>query len=116
MVLADPSLTSGRGSTVKKYKQTDWVRTLRHDVGEPSKILLVMALYSVLNDDDLRTVILYLKSLPSVNSPLKTVKLGFVGKLLVSFRTIVSKILKATHIAILKVSPTSLKSTVLMQR
>ena len=109
MQLAGPNLTSGKGSVVKEYKETDWVRALRHGIGQSSKGLLGMPLYSALSDEDLRAVILYLKSLPPVDRQESTLKLGLLGRILVTFGTIAPKMLKANHTAIARQAPVSIK-------
>lgn len=64
--LTTANLTSGRGGIGSVYKDTDWVRAIRHGVGRDGKTLLFMPskAFTHFNDTDLAQMIAYLKTLP----------------------------------------------------
>lgn len=74
------NLTSGTGGIASTYTDEDWVRALRHGVGQDGKPFLIMPSSAFWNfsDEDLGEVIAYLKTLPPVDYE-TTVKLAFVG-------------------------------------
>jgi cytochrome c553 len=66
-----PNLTSGEGGVGRFYTDQDWVRALRHGVGHDGRALFFMLEANhYLSDDDLGTLIAYLKSVPPVDNKL----------------------------------------------
>lgn len=82
--LASANLTAGAGGIANDFSDIDWVRAIRHGVGKDGKTLLVMPSvgYNALNDDDLASVIAYLKTLPSVDNQLPESNIGPLGRAL----------------------------------
>jgi mono/diheme cytochrome c family protein len=64
-----PNLTPGQGSAVANYKAEDWVRTLRHGVKPNGKPAIVMPSedYARLTDDDLASLVAYIRKMPAVD-------------------------------------------------
>lgn len=67
-----PNLTSGAGGAGATFSDEDWVIALRHGVGPDSRGLVVMPseIYTYLSDDDLASLIAYLKQIESVDNDL----------------------------------------------
>ncbi len=84
--LYGPNLTSGKGSRIAQFKDVDWVRAIRHGVGPDNVGLLFMPAeeYSHLSDDDLGSVIAFLKSVPPVDRERVPTKLGPVTRVLLT--------------------------------
>lgn len=84
-LLSVPNLTSGEGGIGKRYSDEDWVRSIRHGVGPDWKPLLGMAsnFYNVLSDEDLASVIAYVKSVPPVDNVLEPTRIGPMSRLLI---------------------------------
>lgn len=63
------NLTRGRGGLPADFSDEDFVRAIRHGVGQDGRGLLLMPAgeYTDLSDEDLGAVIAYLKSLPPVD-------------------------------------------------
>jgi len=64
-----PNITPGHGSVVKDYTPIDWVRTLRHGVkpdGRPA-IFMPSEDYARFTDDDLASVVAWLRHMPPVD-------------------------------------------------
>jgi mono/diheme cytochrome c family protein len=63
-----PNLTPGRGSDVRTFADLDWVRATRHGVARDGRGLFIMpsAEYSHFSDEDLGSVIAFLKTVPPV--------------------------------------------------
>jgi mono/diheme cytochrome c family protein len=76
------NLTSGKGGIGQTYTNEDWVRAIRHGVGNDNKALIVMPspLYYFLSDKDLASVIAYLKSVPPVDNEMPEKRLGPLGR------------------------------------
>jgi mono/diheme cytochrome c family protein len=67
--LYGPNLTKGKGSTTATFRDEDWVRAIRHGVAQDGRGLLLMPSeeYSHFSDEDLGSVIAYLKTVPAVD-------------------------------------------------
>ena len=86
ITLAFPNLTSGVGGAGATNTDEDWVRAIRHGVGQDGRGLLLMPsrVWYYLSDEDLADLIAYLKSLPPVdNEPPKT-ELGPLGRVMMT--------------------------------
>lgn len=79
-----PNLTSGQGGAASYYGDSDWVRSIRHGVGPDGKLLLIMPSQNFYHypDEDLRTVIAYLKSIPPVDNVTPEPKLAFMAHII----------------------------------
>lgn len=82
--LVAANLTSGAGGIATEFNDIDWVRAIRHGVGKDGKSLLLMPAggYNALNDDDLASVIAYLKTLPAVDNQLPEAQVGPLARAL----------------------------------
>jgi mono/diheme cytochrome c family protein len=90
-VLEDPALgnfygrnlTSGAGGT-SDFADEDWVRALRYGLGQDGRSLLIMPSggFNSLHDEDLASMIAYLKSLPAVDHEQPEISVGPLGRLL----------------------------------
>jgi mono/diheme cytochrome c family protein len=76
------NLTSGKGGIGSHYSNEDWVRAIRHGVRKDGKALIIMpsAWFYFLSDEDLGSVIAYVKSLPPVDHELPERRIGPVGR------------------------------------
>lgn len=83
-VYAPRNLTSGLGGTGENFSDIDYVRAIRHGIGQDGKSLLFMPteIYSEISDADLGAIIAYLKSLPPVNNELPDTSLGVLARIL----------------------------------
>lgn len=79
------NLTAGAGGVGARYSDEDWVRALRHGVGDDGKSLLPMMpvdSYHHMSGADLGATIAYLKSVPPVDSELEPTGLAFTGNII----------------------------------
>ncbi|MDX1612855.1 MAG: c-type cytochrome [Candidatus Promineifilaceae bacterium] len=72
------NLTSGRGGVGQHYTDEDWIRAIRHGIGQDGRSLIVTPAqyYYYLSDEDLGAIIAYLKSLPPVDNELPSPSVG----------------------------------------
>jgi mono/diheme cytochrome c family protein len=84
--LSVPNLTPGSGGVGATNTDEDWVRAIRHGVGQDGRGLVLMpsSVWYYLSDDDLGALIAYLKSLPPVDSELTKTDLGPVGRVMLT--------------------------------
>jgi mono/diheme cytochrome c family protein len=84
-VLVAPNLTSGRGGIASSFSDEDWVLALRHGIGHDKKSLIVMPseFFNHLSDQDLGTLIAYIKTLPPVDRQLPELTIGPIGRFFV---------------------------------
>jgi mono/diheme cytochrome c family protein len=70
MRLVAPNLTAGTGGIAARYGSQDWVRAIRHGVGQDLLPLLYMPSheYWVLSDADLSALLGYVQSVPAVDA------------------------------------------------
>lgn len=83
-VFAPRNLMPGLGGVDDNFSDIDYVRAIRHDIGQDGKSLLFMPteIYSKISDADLGAIIAYLKSLPPVNNELPDTSLGILARIL----------------------------------
>lgn len=64
--IAGPNITTGAGGTVAAYQPVDWVRSIRHGVSPQGRALMIMPSedYNRFTDDDLASLVAYVRSLP----------------------------------------------------
>lgn len=81
------NLTSGRGGVGGSFSDSDYVRAIRHGLGQDGKALVLMPskTFSNISDSDLGAIISYLKSLPPVDNELPATELGPLGRVLAAF-------------------------------
>src|SRR5690606_11745368 len=66
LVIAGPNITTGPGGVVAAYQPVDWVRSIRHGVNPQGRPLMIMPSedYNRFTDDDLGSLVAYIRSLP----------------------------------------------------
>ena len=86
VTLSVPNLTSGAGGVGATNTDEDWVRAIRHGVGQDGRGLVLMpsSTWYYLSDEDLGALIAYLKSLPPVDNELPRTDLGPVGRVMLT--------------------------------
>jgi len=77
LVIRGPNLTAGKAGIASGYSDLDWVRAIRHGVGPQGKPLLIMPSedYARLSDEDLGSMIAYIRSLPPVDGEPRELRL-----------------------------------------
>lgn len=86
ITLAIPNLTTGAGGAGATMTDEDWVRAIRHGVGNDGRGLVLMPsrVWYYLSDEDLGALIAYLKSLPPVDNELPMTDLGPLGRVMMA--------------------------------
>jgi mono/diheme cytochrome c family protein len=81
-----PNLTSGAGGVGSFYTGEDWVRAIRHGVGQDGRGLFIMPsnTFYYLSDEDLGALIAYLKSLPPVDNVLPERRIELLGRVMMA--------------------------------
>lgn len=84
-----PNITRGQGGRMTAFKDEDWVRAIRHGVGPDGLGLFVMPSveYSHLSDEDLGSLIAYLKGVPAVDRERVPTQYGPVTRVLLTVST-----------------------------
>ncbi len=84
-ILAAPNLTRGSGGVGASYSDRDWERAIRHGVSKDGRTLLLMPShdFTVLSDDDVRSLITYISAQPPVNNTSPPRKVGPIARMLV---------------------------------
>ena len=84
LYLPAPNLTTGQGGVAATYTDTDWVRAIRHGIGQDGRVLGAMPsnFFANLNDDDLGALIAYAKSVPPVDNDLGPRQINFPASLI----------------------------------
>ena len=79
-----PNITTGPGSAVAKYTETDWVRTIRHGVKPDKRPIMIMPCedYNRFTDADVAAVVAYVRSLPAVQGEIGRVEMPLIVKAL----------------------------------
>jgi mono/diheme cytochrome c family protein len=82
-----PNISPGPGTVVGAYQPVDWVRAIRHGVGPGGRPLRVMPSedYNRLTDDDLGSLVGYIRSLPPVQGTAAEVTLPLPARVLYGF-------------------------------
>ncbi|HEX6305702.1 MAG TPA: c-type cytochrome [Anaerolineales bacterium] len=83
--LAVNNLTRGQGGVGSTFTDADWVRALRHGVGQDGKSLIIMPsnLYNGISDADLGAIIAYLKQIPAVDNQLPETTIGPMARMFI---------------------------------
>jgi cytochrome c553 len=80
-----PNLTMGEGSVVRDYTAADWDRTVRHGIGPGGRPLIMPSLdFQYMSDQELSDIVVYIRSLPTVDNEMPARELGPIGKFLVA--------------------------------
>jgi mono/diheme cytochrome c family protein len=82
--ITGPNLTRGQGGVGARLSDEDWVRAVRHGVGQDGHGLLVMPSeeYIQLAESDLAAIIAYVKSVPPVDNTPTPVEIRPLGRIL----------------------------------
>jgi mono/diheme cytochrome c family protein len=85
-----PNISPGPGTVVAAYQPQDWVRTIRHGVAPSGRPLLVMPSedYNRFTDDDLASLVAYVRSLPPAQGTGPEIKLPLPARVLYGFGAI----------------------------
>lgn len=99
MLVVAPNLTAGANSATKSYSDVDWVRTLRHGVKPNGQPVIIMPSedYNRLTDDDLGSLISYVRQLPAVDGMAAKIALPLPVKALYGFGAIQDAAEKIDH-------------------
>jgi cytochrome c553 len=83
--LVSANLTSGEGGIGGRFTEQDWVRAIRHGVGEDGRSLIVMPsnFFDWFSDSDLASIIAYLESIPPVDNALPELQLRIMARVFV---------------------------------
>ena len=80
------NLTAGEGGVGQAFTVEDYVRAVRHGIGKDGKPIFMTAVYSTayLSDEDLGSIIAYLKTVPPVDRQLEGEQFTPLAKLLLA--------------------------------
>jgi mono/diheme cytochrome c family protein len=83
-LLVARNLTKGKGGLPADYSTSDWVLALKHGIRRDGKALLFMPSheYTLLSEQDMKSVIAYCSQLPNVDRELPKNDLGPLAKIL----------------------------------
>jgi len=90
MLLHAPNITPVPGGVVANYTADDWTRTIRHGVkpnGRPA-IIMPSEDYARLNDNDLASIVAFMRQMPAKPGPGTTVQITMPMKALYAFGVI----------------------------
>lgn len=79
-----PNLTSGKGGIGSYYSDADWVRFMRHGIGQEGRPLILVSSLSLfdLGDADMAALIAYMRSLEPVDNELPETRVNLLARLL----------------------------------
>jgi cytochrome c553 len=95
VTLSVPNLTPGAGGVGSMNTDEDWIRAIRHGVGQDGRGLVLMPsrVFYYLSDDDLGSLVAYLKSLPPVDNEHPATDLGPLGRVMLALGQLPPEIL-----------------------
>lgn len=78
------NLTPGKGGIGGRYSDADYVRAIRHGIGTDGRPLLAMPsdAFFPMSDEDLASIIAYLKSIPAVDAVVPAKRIGPLARAL----------------------------------
>ncbi|WLI90151.1 c-type cytochrome [Massilia sp. R2A-15] len=99
ILVMSPNITSGANSVTTGYKVEDWVRTVRHGVKPNGNPVMIMPSedYNRLTDEDMASLIVYIKSLPPAAGVPPVIELPTPAKVLYAFGVIKDAAEKIDH-------------------
>jgi mono/diheme cytochrome c family protein len=99
LVIAGPNITTGPGGVVAAYQPVDWVRSIRHGVNPQGRALMIMPSedYNRFTDDDLASLVAYVRSLPPASGQGAVVKLPLPVKVLYGYGAIKDAAARIDH-------------------
>ena len=79
-----PNLTAGKGGVGSYYSDADWVRFMRHGVGQDGRPLILVSSVSLftMGDEDMAALIAYMRSLEPVDNELPKTRVNLLARLL----------------------------------
>jgi mono/diheme cytochrome c family protein len=94
-----PNISPGPGTAVGGYQAVDWVRAIRHGIGPGGRPLRVMPSedYNRLTDDDLASLVAYVRSLPPARGTGAEVSLPLPARVLYGFGMLKDAVEKIDH-------------------
>lgn len=94
-----PGLTSAPGGVVANYQPVDWVRSIRHGVDPHGRALMIMPSedYNRFTDDDLASLVAYVRSLPPAAPRPAVVRLPLPVRVLYGYGLIRDAAAKIDH-------------------
>jgi mono/diheme cytochrome c family protein len=77
-IVVAPNLTSGEGGIGVSFTDEDWVRALYHGVNDEGRSVIVMPslFFHVMSEEDLTSIIAYMKTVPPVDNVLPETQPG----------------------------------------
>lgn len=99
LVIAGPNITTGPGGVVAAYQPVDWVRAIRHGVNPQGRPLMIMPSedYNRFTDEDLASLVAYVRSLPPAAGQGAIVKLPPPVKALYGYGAILDAAARIDH-------------------
>jgi mono/diheme cytochrome c family protein len=99
LVIAGPNITTGPGGVVAAYQPVDWVRSIRHGVNPQGRPLMIMPSedYNRFTDDDLASLLAYVRSLPPASGQGTVLKLPLPVKALYGYGAILDAAARIDH-------------------
>jgi len=90
MYIRSPNISPGPGSVVKRYKEVDWVRAIRHGVSAQQHPMTLMPSrdYSRMTDTDLAALVAYVRSLPPASGDAAVIRQPLIVQALYAFGAI----------------------------
>lgn len=94
-----PNISPGPGNVVAAYQPQDWVRAIRHGVAPSGRPLMVMPSedYNRFTDDDLASLVAYVRSLPPAQGTGAEVRLPLPARVAYGFGAIRDAAAKIDH-------------------
>jgi cytochrome c553 len=82
--LTSSNLTRGQGGLPNDYSEKDWVLALKHGIRKDGKPLVFMPSheFTLLSEDDMRSLISYLQQVPPVDKVLPKLEVGPLARIL----------------------------------
>ena len=102
-----PNLTAGKGGVGSYYSDADWVRFMRHGVGQDGRPLVLVSSVSLfsLGDEDMAALIAYMRSLKPVDRELPETRVNLLARLLLLLEPSAVPALVIDHEALPPVAP-----------
>jgi mono/diheme cytochrome c family protein len=102
-----PNLTRGAGGLGAEFTDADWVRSIRHGVRRDGRSVALMPSdeFSRLSEEDLRSVIAYVKQVPPVDGSLPDSRPGPIARALLTFNAMVLPAAAIDHSAPFPAAP-----------
>jgi cytochrome c553 len=110
-LLVGPNLTSGQGGRNPPLSDLEWERALRHGIRREGTSLVVMpsVVFHSVSDEDMASMIAYLKRLPPVDREMPPTTIRVLGRMFVGagqFKLAVDRMPASAHVASVDTTPT----------